>query len=344
MEPRPRWALRVEAIAWRFLMDIGMILHRLAPPMALSVSFREEIRATVSPYHGTIGLAFYTPPNYRISPPETRYPVVVNFHGGGFTLGKSTDDARWARTVVNVTDAVVVSVDYRRAPEFPFPTAVEDGVDAILHLIHNAERLKIDENLIAVSGFSAGGNMAFTVPLRLDQELKPIWDSVVQTGREGQTVIKSGAKTGRIVGIVAWYPSTDFTRPREERRASNGRVDKELPRFFTQLFDDSYLFPPKTIDLSSPYLSPGVASEDMLGILPNDIVLITCEYDELHAEGEQFRDRLRKSFGKNVRYRMMEGQPHAFDKTPNPFFWDPKIEKLYEDTARTLKEVFKAYA
>lgn len=56
------------------------------------------------------------------------YPVVINFHGGGFTLGSADDDARWCGTVVDECHAVVVSVDYRLAPEHPFPTAVEDGV------------------------------------------------------------------------------------------------------------------------------------------------------------------------------------------------------------------------
>lgn len=339
---RPRWALRAEAVAWRFLMNIGMILHRLAPPMAPDPAFREDIRATVSPIPGTIGLAFYTPANYAVA--EKPFPVVVNFHGGGFTLGKSTDDARWARTVTEVANAVVVSVDYRRAPEFPFPTAVEDGVDAILHLIHNAERLKIDEKRIAVSGFSAGGNMAFTVPLRLDQELKPIQDSLVLQGDKGQTVIKTGLKTGVVVAIAAWYPSTDFTRPREERRATNPRVDKELPRFFTKLFDDSYLFPPKTIDLSSPYLSPGVAPAEMLKILPKDIIMYTCEYDELQAEGERFKDRLVGQFGKGVRYKMIEKMPHGFDKSPNPLKWDPETEKLYREASTELRKVFEEHA
>src|SRR5690606_21204512 len=162
--------------------------------------------------------------------------------------------------------------DYRRAPEYPFPTAVEDGVDAILYLIHHADELGLDASRIAVSGFSAGGNMAFTVPLRLEAELRTIEDREVQVlkasdsdgpwgggaARGGQTVIKTGSRVGKICAIIAWYPSTDFTRSRPERRATNVDVSKELPKFFTDLFDASYLHPPKTIAMDSPYLSPGV--------------------------------------------------------------------------------------
>jgi acetyl esterase/lipase len=99
------------------------------------------------------------------------FPVLVNFHGGGFTIGSAGDDARWADAVCRYVNAVVVSVEYRLAPEHPFPTAVEDGVDAILYIIANAVELGIDPTRIAVSGFSAGGNMSFTVPLKLQDVL-----------------------------------------------------------------------------------------------------------------------------------------------------------------------------
>jgi acetyl esterase/lipase len=98
----------------------------------------------------------------------------VNFHGGGFTIGQASDDARWADAVVRNCNAVVVCVEYRLAPKYPHPTAVEDGVDAILYLIANAEQLGIDPDRIAVSGFSAGGNMAFTVPMKLQVDEKSI--------------------------------------------------------------------------------------------------------------------------------------------------------------------------
>ena len=83
---------------------------------------------------------------------------------GAFTLGGPEDDARWATAVVSNTRAVVCSVHYRRAPEHPFPPAVGDGVDAVFYLIDYAEELGTGPLRIAVSGFSADGNMSFTVP------------------------------------------------------------------------------------------------------------------------------------------------------------------------------------
>lgn len=218
------------------------------------------------------------------------YPVVLNFHGGGFTLGSPMDDARWCSTVVDECNAVVIAVDYRLAPECPFPTAVEDGVDAVIWVHQNAEELGIDPNKIALSGFSSGANMACTVPLRL-------WDEMMGFPREdernmGNPVSKSNnpfdspeSSTSKLPqeasrvemidpsgpapplkrspvtkhnmqvrenvlkqvsdislrAIVPWYPSLDYTRTREQRRATCPRKDQELPALFTDLFDESYV-------------------------------------------------------------------------------------------------------
>ncbi|RPA74033.1 hypothetical protein BJ508DRAFT_418788 [Ascobolus immersus RN42] len=358
---RPRWLLTAEANMWRFLMSIGMLLHTVAPPRPMSPSFTRTIPSTISPHKGSINLVFYTPANYTTTPAEP-YPVLVNFHGGGFTIGTATDDSRWATKVVDEVGAVVVSVDYRRAPEFAFPTAVEDGVDAVLWLIHHAQELGIDAERIAVSGFSAGGNMAFTVPLRLEAELRKIEDSEVTVvkssgtdaknemdgwsggaARGGQTVIKTGSKVGKICAIIAWYPSTDFTISRPERRATNVDVSKELPKFFTDLFDASYLYPPKTLDVRSPYLSPGVADSEFLQrALPDEGVWVfTVEYDELRDEAERFVKRLR-GLGKNVRGEMIRGVPHGWDKSVNPLKWDGdgEIRRVYQVGCEGLKEAF----
>jgi hypothetical protein len=83
-----------------------------------------------------------------------------------------------------------------------------------------------------------------------------------------------GSRRGAIIAICAFYPSCDYTVTREERRKTNLRPDKEFIRFFTDLFDLSYLAPPGSIDLKSIYLSPGLASDDVLRTdLPGDVEL-----------------------------------------------------------------------
>ncbi|KAF1814687.1 alpha/beta-hydrolase [Eremomyces bilateralis CBS 781.70] len=177
---RPRWILHLQASFFRSLMSIGMFLHRRASPSPPSPTFTRSLNTTVSPHPGRVKLHFYAPKGYdaHIKPHQRRrrsvvkrhlYPVVVNFHGGGFTLGHPTDDARWAAYVMSRVGAVVVSVDYRLAPKCPFPTAVEDGVDAMLWLADHATELDLDIDRMAISGFSSGGNMCFTVPLMLQE-------------------------------------------------------------------------------------------------------------------------------------------------------------------------------
>lgn len=299
----------------------------MASPAPPNYTFFRRIPSTLSKYRGQIGLYIYTPPDYYKRAGD-RFPAIVNFHGGGFTLGAPCDDARWAAAVMRNTNAVVIDVEYRLAPEYPFPTAVEDGVDVLLWLFSNSDELKVDPKRVAVSGFSAGGNMCFSVPLRYHYEasLRPQQ--------------YEGAEPHALATICAFYPSTDFTKPRHERRATNIRPDKELPQIFTDLFDASYLWPPKDIDVHSPYLSPGVADSQLLKEgLPQRISMITCEWDELLAEGERFRDRLME-LGKTVWYEKVLGVPHGWDKNPNPFIVDQKAEDVYEKMCLRLNEAF----
>ena len=337
------------------------------------------------------------------------YPVVINFHGGGFTLGSSGDDARWCGTVVNECNAVVISVDYRLAPEHPFPTAVEDGVDAVLWTHEHAEELGIDKDKIALSGFSSGGNMAFTVPLRLYDEIsgfprddvssppptsrqkveraingsasplsvpdsasssstrvappEPSTSSAVQvldpnepppplsppkpTPKAGpvETITERPLPSDlKIRCIISWYPSLDYTRTREQRRATGRRPDQELPALFTDLFDESYLHPPNTISLDSPYLSPGVAPTSLLrNALPQEIILTTCEWDMLLDEGIAFHERLTSpEMGKNVWYKMVEGVPHGWDKAPNPWKPTPGVREHYLRACKEMRRVLGA--
>jgi acetyl esterase/lipase len=437
---------------WRFLMGIGMLLHRLAPPRPPKPNFWRMIEAKVSGQSGSICLYFYVPSDYETQkrlwtgrkdgpiPDEEQdrpvlgrnessrnkmraslgsigdvmrrrsmrgrrwggYPVVINFHGGGFTLGSAYDDARWCGTVVTELNAVVVSVDYRLAPEHPFPTAVEDGVDAVMWIHEHAEELGIDPDKILLSGFSSGGNMAFTVPLRLydeltgfhrdeaDEEQSPEsqdlhpqgydydrtsasnWDSAStsstrvpqqqgpyteildpnvplaplphRTNKRNTTFAQRSIPDElpiKIRGIVPWYPSLDYTRTRDERRATCVRADQELPALFTDLFDDSYLHPPKDVSLDSPYLSPAVAPTSLLrNALPYEIVLHTCEYDMLLDEGVTFYRRLiSDEVDKNVVYNMIPGVPHGWDKAPNPLKPTPGVKDHYLKACREMKRI-----
>lgn len=147
-------------------MTLGMKFHDWAPPKAPKPSFVRRIDTDTDP----IDLYFYVPKDYeqrKLNRPNYRFPIVVNFHGGGFCLGHPTDDRYWARVILKSTPAVFVSVGYRRAPEHPFPQPVDDCVEALLYLQAHADELRLNPAQIVLSGFSAGANLAFTVPFRL---------------------------------------------------------------------------------------------------------------------------------------------------------------------------------
>ena len=97
--------------------------------------------------------------------------------------------------------AIFVSVEYRLAPEYPFPTAVEDGLEALIYLANNAEEFAIDASQFILSGFSAGGNMTFTVALKLKAYLESLNTTTIDTED-----MKPIHNTPTIVGIVSWYP------------------------------------------------------------------------------------------------------------------------------------------
>src|ERR1700712_5265672 len=111
-----KW-LRGQAIGWRSLMGVGIYIPRLASPRPPNYTFRRSIPSHFSGIAGNFLLYFYCPTSWRRRSQGQTCPVVVNFHGGGFTIGNACDDARWCAAVVSQLGAIAVSVDYRLAPE-----------------------------------------------------------------------------------------------------------------------------------------------------------------------------------------------------------------------------------
>ena len=248
-------------------------------------------------------------------------------------MGTVTDDARWAAIVVNEVDAVVVSVCYRLAPEHPFPTAVEDGVEAVLFIAAHAGVFGVDISKMALSGFSAGGNLAFTVPLRLQEHILSM-----QAGRGEPEISSAIMPLPHLVSVVTWYPSLDNRLTRAQRRTSCPRPDKTLSPILTNLFDESY-FPDPSYK-TSIYASPAAASDEMLlQALPDTVAIFVCEWDMFLQEGKDFAERL-KGLGKQVSCTVIKGRRHGFDKTPNPFKLDSTIGLHYRQGCDTLREAF----
>ncbi|PBP18113.1 lipase [Diplocarpon rosae] len=373
------WFLWMKAVIWRGLMAVGMKFHHAAHPKPPSPNFKILIPSRLSPVGGQFKLVFYVPESYYTTDEEYRYPVVVNFHGGGFTLGTGTDDARWASAVLKNVNAIFVSVEYRLAPEFPFSIGVEDGTDALIYLAAHAEELRLDPQRMALSGFSAGGNFAFTVPLMLHDLRNDVGrrtlheqtnthplssytststlslsrPAIMHTNSSSHSIIKLSDLEPTaleidqhipdlsICAIVSFYPPTDFRLSRAQKRCTNPAPEKNLPPMLTNLFDQSYM-PDCDVDLADPYLSPAAASDrDLAAAYPEDIVLYTCEYDMLNVEGIAFGKRLTSpAVNKTLHGGLIKAVPHAFDKKPNPLHFPEAADKCYNEACAHLKRVF----
>ncbi|KAI1268214.1 alpha/beta-hydrolase [Xylariaceae sp. FL1019] len=310
-DTRSRAELRVSAS--------GMGLHFLASPRPPNPDFTRKIKSTLSDKRGDIDIHFYVPGSYTRDPGSKDWPIVINYHGGGFTIGRATDDSRWARFVLEKSHAVMASVEYRLAPEHPFPTAVDDGTDAILC----GRKYRTDGTYVSksiVSGMIAGDSRHAG------------GDYICQTASLPQH---------RVLAVATWYPITDFTLSRDERRANSVKPEATMPPSLTSLFDAAYLFPPE-LDVADPCLSPNKASDELLqkGI-PENVFFFTCELDMLLREGEFLAWRLQKTpVSKRIFYTMVEGVQHGWDKGPNPVKPPDKSEHLYKECCTRLRKVF----
>lgn len=201
---------------------------------------------------------------YRDAEPPA--PAVVWYHGGGWTLGTldSTDDI--CRRIARRGDCAVLSVDYRLAPENPFPAALDDAVAALRWTADVAPRLGIDGDRLSVGGTSAGGNLAAATALRARDEL------------DGDPALPD------LDGQLLAYPVLDASMD-----TPSYREPPEVP-FLTReamsWFWDNYC--PSPVQRANPYASPAAA--DLSGLSPATVV--TAGHDPLRDEGIAYADRL----------------------------------------------------
>jgi acetyl esterase len=205
-------------------------------------------------------------------------PGHLYFHGGGFWLGTLDHADPICRGISADADCVVISVDYRLAPEHPFPAAAEDSYAALCWVAEHAVDLGVDPSRISVGGGSAGGNLAAVVSLMARDRGGPI--PVLQ---------------------VLEIPVTDFTRNEPLVVEDEGVV---IPSGKRQ-YGGFYLADPQ--DTTNPYASPLLAP-DLHGLPP--ALVMVAEYDPLRPEGLAYAERLTEA-GIAVEVRCWEGQFHG---------------------------------
>jgi acetyl esterase len=185
--------------------------------------------------------------------------VLVYFHGGGWVLGDVDSYDPVARTLALACAAAVVSVDYRRPPEHPFPAAINDAEAALRWVTANADTLGVDPTRIGVAGDSAGGQIAAATALRLAAS-DDAPDLAVQ---------------------LLVYPALDLRAAPPAGPSSDAEATRALlDRMFALYLADTDRTQPE----ASPLLAPNL---DALPIT----VIVTAEHDPLREQGEEFGRR-----------------------------------------------------
>src|SRR5437588_1034568 len=241
------------------------------------------------------------------APPGEPVGAVIYLHGGGWILGSPATHETVCRSLANAAGAVVVNVDYRRAPEHPFPAAIHDAQAALGWTHARAGELGIDPDRLAVAGDSAGANLATVMARR---------------------AAEAGGPPVRFELLV--YPALDRamdTPSYDEFAEGYGLTRAEMAGCW-----EAYL---AGADGGSPDASP-LRAPDLAGLPPT--LVITAEFDPLRDEGERYAERLRRA-GVPADVSRYEGMSHGF------FRWLAQVDAAGEavsEAGAALAEALRA--
>ena len=226
--------------------------------------------STVAGPAGDLPIRIYRPAT------EGTLPALVWYHGGGFVIGDLDSHDAVCRSLANRAGCVVIAVDYRLAPEHPFPAAPDDAIAAFDALRSRAGALGIDPDRMATGGDSAGGNLAAVV---------------------------ANARRGDVAFQLLIYPVTDMNRTSQSYRdnAEGYLLSAEMMTWFEGHYTGG-------AHLDDPRVSP-LFEEDLSGVAP--AFLLTAEFDPLRDEGEAYGKRLVDA-GVPVEMRRYDGMVHGF--------------------------------
>ncbi|WP_336134491.1 alpha/beta hydrolase [Natronomonas amylolytica] len=227
--------------------------------------------------NGPIPLRIYSPEG------EGPFPVLVFLHGGGWVRGSRDAYDGPCRLLTAEADCVVVSVDYRRAPEHPFPAGLEDCYAATAWAADHAADLQGDPDRVAVGGDSAGGNLSAAV-------------SLVARDRGGPDLAHQ----------LLVYPAVNPPSVRRFDSYDDYGTDYFLEFDSIEWYLDQYLS--GAADVGNAYAFP-LRARDLSGLPPATV--ITAGFDPLVDEGTAYAERLDEA-GVSVEHRNYEGQIHGF--------------------------------
>lgn len=217
---------------------------------------------------------------------EKAYPLFILLHGGGWVLGDLESGDNMARFLCRHVPCAVLSVDYRLAPEHPFPAAAEDAIAAVEWAAAHAAELNADPGRVLVGGDSAGGTLTAVV---------------------AQSARQKGAPT--LAGQVLFYAATDCASLDTPSYRAFGEQSLGLPKRDVEWFLAQYTPDPR--DRLDPRVSPLLAG-DLRGLPP--ALVVTAEFDVLRDEGETYARRMQEA-GVKVQLMRCNGVVHGFLST-----------------------------
>jgi acetyl esterase len=251
-------------------------MFALAPPVEVELAPLAKIEDRLIPVKDAeINVRIYTPEG------EGPFPLFVYYHGGGWVLGDIPIADASCRMLANKTGRIVVSVDYRLAPEHKFPVPVEDSYAALQWVSENAAALNGNASNIVVGGDSAGGNLAAAMTLK-----------------------SRGEKGPAIAGQVLIYPVTALSYDSESYQdfKEGFGLDRDLMIWFGNYYIRN------EEDAKNVLVAP-ILAEDLRNLPP--AYVLTAEFDVLRDEGEAYAERLKEA-GVMVETSREEGLVHGF--------------------------------
>jgi acetyl esterase len=279
------------------------LLHSLATPVESRPPIYEVSEGVAPAPAGPVSVRIYRPDD------RPNLPVLVWFHGGGWVLGNLETADHNCRRLANDVGCLVVSVDYRRAPETPFPGAIDDCWADTAWVAASSGELGADPRRIAVAGDSAGGNLAACVAYQarahgLSLALQLLVYPVIDADFERSSYVENAEGYGLTYGSMRWYW-------------------------------DCYV--PEAGLRSDPRVSP-IHATDLSGLAP--ALILTAEYDPLRDEGEAYAAALAAA-GVPVELRRYDGTIHGFFNsiTELPV---PEVDAASKDAAAALRRAFGA--
>jgi acetyl esterase len=237
---------------------------------------------------------------------ERDLPVLVWFHGGGWVVGSLASFDGMMRDLANAAGCGVVSVDYRLAPEHPFPAAVEDCWAVTTWVVEHGRELGFDPSRVAVGGDSAGGNLAAVVALMARDAGMPL---VLQ---------------------VMTYPITDeeYDSPSWEECGEGYLLLGDHMRWFYECYRRT------EADAADWRFSP-LRADDLSGVCP--AVLLTAEFDVLRDQGEAYARRLEEA-GVPTHARRVDGIFHGFLSMGAVL---PPAKEAFDEVVEQLRAAFR---